>query len=617
MSDDTRTSEGEDSTSPLGTQPTKSESSPSEGIPTATKSGLRSLRVWPAVILLGVMALLRSLPALIENGPAGLWMSAAFGPLLAGFCVLLWWLMLSRASWKERVVGFLGVVAFAAITIALIDPTMRGPAVMVLTIPLGTAGFALGAIAMGRFLSFRRTFVALLVSLLGFGSTLLLRSDGMWGNFNMGLHWRWIPSPEEVLLVDKQNAEDAPVLYSEEEVRAWLQSPEWPGFRGVDRTGQQIGVVFSSDWEADPPEELWRVPVGPGWSSYAVAGKQLFTQEQRGKQECIVCYDADSGKEIWVQSIESRFDDPLGGPGPRATPTLGDNAVFALGAQGWLTRLDPRTGEIEWKLDLREVAQRDPPMWGFCSSPLLVDDLVVIYAGGKGEKGTLAFDAKTGELRWGSKAGNHSYSSAQLVEIDGGQYILMLTNTGVDVLNPKDGSAKLRYAWESGGYRSVQPQLTQEDALVLPTGAGVGTRLVSLETEEDDWSTDEVWESLNLKPDFNDYVIHEGHLYGFDDTIFTSINLENGDRNWKRGRYGKGQVLLLKDSGLLLVAGERGQLVLLEANPEKHVEIAEIDALEGRTWNHPVVVGDRLYLRNSQESVCYRLPVIDAPTENE
>ena len=319
MSDDTNDSEGVGSESPLATQPTTSQTDGGGESHVPPKAGLRPLRIWPAVLLLGAMVLLRSLPALIENGPAGIWMSAAFGPLLAGLCVLLWWLILSRASWKERVLGFVGVVGFAALTIALIDPTMRGPAVMVLTIPLGTAGFALGAIAMSRSLSLRRTVVALLVSVLGFGYTLLLRSDGMWGNFNMGLHWRWIPSPEEVLLVEKQNAEDGPELYSEEQVQAWLQSPEWPGFRGADRTGRQSGVVFSSDWEANPPEELWRAPVGPGWSSYAVAGKQLFTQEQRGKQECIVCYDADTGKEIWVQSIESRFDDPLGGPGPRAT----------------------------------------------------------------------------------------------------------------------------------------------------------------------------------------------------------------------------------------------------------------------------------------------------------
>ncbi|MGI9471061.1 MAG: PQQ-binding-like beta-propeller repeat protein [Rubripirellula sp.] len=611
MSDDTSVSGGDDdsvggaSSSDAGGDAASTQDSNS-------KPKYRPLRIWPAVLILALMLLTRSLPSLLENPPENIWMSAAFGPLLGGLLILIWWVLLSRSTWRERVGGFLGILLVAGGVIATIDPTMRGPAVMVLTIPLGMGAFALGAILFGRVLSSRRTVIALLMAVLGFGYSLLLRSDGMWGDFKLGLHWRWVPSPEDVMLANMRSRSDVQSeLFPAEQVQTWLENPEWPGFRGEDRTGRQQGIVFASDWDSNPPKEIWRAPVGPGWSSYAVAGKQLFTQEQRGEQECIVCYDADSGREVWSQSIESRFDDPLGGPGPRATPTLGAGGLFAMGAQGWLTRLDPRSGEIVWKLDLREVADRTPPMWGFSSSPLVIDDVVVVYAGGKDDKGTLAFDVGTGDLRWSSASGDHSYSSPQSVQIGDKEYILMLTNLGIDVLDPADGSAVLRYDWKINGYRSVQPQLVNGDSLLLPTGAGTGTRMVSL-TTDGEWSADEVWESLSLKPDFNDFVIYEGHLYGFDDAIFTCVDLSNGERCWKRGRYGKGQVLLLQDSGLLLVAGERGQLVLLKADPEEHEELAEIQAMEGRTWNHPVVVGDRLYLRNSQESVCYQLPVANS-----
>ena len=579
---------------------------------TAAVTMFRPLRIWPAVVLLGCMALTRSLPSLLENGPAGIWMSAAFGPLLAGLLLLPWWLISSRATWRERVGGLLGIGLMGGVTVALVDPTMRGPAIMVLTIPLGLAAFAVGAILWAKVLSSRRTVIALTLAMLGFGYSLLLRSDGMWGNFGLGLHWRWVPSAEDELLASKVRLEgETPELYSVEQVREWVNNSQWPGFRGADRSGRQRGETFTSDWESSPPREIWRTPVGPGWSSFAVAGNLLFTQEQRGEMECIVCYDTESGREIWAQAIESRFDDPLGGPGPRATPALGDGGLFALGAQGWLTRLDPQSGDVVWQIDLREVADRNPPMWGFCSSPLVIDDVVVVYAGGKGEKGTVAFDLQTGKLRWSVAAGDHSYSSPQVAEIDGKRYVLMLSNMGVDVLDPADGQPMLRYDWQVSGYRSLQPQVVNGDSILLPSGMGRGTRLVKLSTEGDAWSADEVWTTLAFKPDFNDFVIFKNHMFGFDDAIFTCIDLATGERRWKRGRYGKGQVLLLEDSEMLLVAGEKGQLVLLNADPNAHVQVAQIEALDGKTWNHPVVVGDRLYLRNAKEAVCYQMPVIN------
>ena len=147
------------------------------------------------------------------------------------------------------------------------------------------------------------------------------------------------------------------------------------------------------------------------------------------------------------------------------------------------------------------------------------------------------------------------------------------------------------------------------DSIVLATGLGSGTRRLGVSKRADGLAAEEQWTSRRLKPDFNDFVVFEGHAYGFDDSIFTSVDLENGERNWKKGRYGKGQVLLLKNSRLLLVVTERGEVVLLDADPSAHTELARFQALEGKTWNHPVVVGDRLYIRNAEEAACYELPL--------
>jgi outer membrane protein assembly factor BamB len=566
------------------------------------------LRIWPAVILLLGMAFTRFVPPTIEDAPIMLLMVSVLGPVVLGVLLLIWWLTFSRATTKERIIGFVGALLIAGVCIASLDETMIGPGIMMVAAPIGTAAFGIGAILLSRWLTFKRTIVVLLMSLCGFGYATLLRSEGMWGHFALDLHWRWEPTAEENMMADRS---DAPVgvasIGSDSEVDQWLANPEWPGFRGPGGVSQHKGPAIDTDWSTRQPELIWKVPVGPGWSSFAVAGNLLFTQEQRGKKETVVCYAADTGQEVWSQEIESRFFDPLGGPGPRATPTLVEGSVFVQGANGQLQRLDAKTGDSVWEVDLRKVAERDPPMWGFSSSPLVVDSVVIVHAGGADDKGTFAFDVGSGDIKWSAAAGDHAYSSPQQVSIENTSYVAMFTNAGMNLLDPNSGESRCDYEWKLDGYSAVQPQVIDGDSILLATEGE--TRCLRIVQSENGPTAEERWTTRNLKPDFNDFVVHDGHAYGFDAKIFTCIDLESGERQWKRGRYGKGQVLLLSEPGVLLVIGERGEVVLLEANPSKHQELAKFQAIQGKTWNHPVLVGDRLFVRNSQEAACYRLPL--------
>ena len=227
------------------------EPSPSDAVP----SRYKPLRIWPVVLLLGGMVLLRLLPSLLEDGPPQLWMSAAFGPMLCGVLVVLWWLIGSRATWAERLVGFAGVIAALFATLLLVHESMRGPATPVLTIPMGTAAFATGAVLCSRVLAFKRTVVALLMAVCGFGFSTMLRNDGMWGDFSLGLDWRWHPSAEEQLLADRATrAPAATDALAAPDIDQWLAEPEWPGFRGADRNGRQRGTQISSEWSGAEPE---------------------------------------------------------------------------------------------------------------------------------------------------------------------------------------------------------------------------------------------------------------------------------------------------------------------------------------------------------------------------
>lgn len=580
-------------------------------------SPIPPLRVWPALALVTLMLLARFVPPLSEDLRTRFWMAMVFGPLLCSLLVLIWWITASRARWKERGFGFLGLAGTIGLNVLASHPSMRGPGTVHIATPLAITAFVLALAVLRRHEPMVRTGRALLAALIVSSVSLLARNEGMSGAFTLALRWRWTESAEAKLLA-RRPADSAPRASRPEaaaDITRAIAAPEWPGFRGPDRAARAAGPKLATDWSTRPPRQLWKVPAGPAWSSFAVAGNFLFTQEQRGPKEAVVCLRADSGQEIWSQAIETRFYDPLGGPGPRATPTLAEGGLFVTGATGVVLRLDPATGAIVWKQELQAVAARQPPMWGFASSPLVARGLVIVYAGGAGENGLVAFDAKDGRVRWRAPAGNDSYSSAQLNAIVGEELVLMLTNDGLRLHEPATGRVRLNYKWKFGGYRALQPHHLEGDTLLLPTGTGAGTRALRLTKAGDELVAEERWTSRGLKPDFNDFVTYQHHAYGFDGGSFVCADLQTGERKWRGGVYGKGQVLLLESSGLLLVLSEQGRAVLVRAEPNAHAEVASFAALEGKTWNHPVVVGNRLYVRNSEEAAGYELPLATAAVQ--
>jgi outer membrane protein assembly factor BamB len=580
----------------------------------------RALRVWPAALLAGLMLVARFGPALLEGGASAHWMIAVFGPVLCCLLVLIWWVAVSRATWKERLCGFVGIVAALALTLSLVDPTMRGPGTSYLTLPMGMLAFALAAISLAKHRPLVRTAAALAVALAGFGFSALLRNEGMTGEYKMGLHWRWSQRPEALMLAGIKpekpaggvnNAVSKTADKAGENYAIGLANPEWPGFRGADRAARALGPRISTNWAAHPPAQIWKIRVGPAWSSFAVAGQLLFTQEQRGPMETVVCYDAETGREVWKRELETRLDDPLGGPGPRATPTLADGGLFVTGATGAFMRLNPLTGEIVWKEDLTTVAGRKFPMWGFAASPLVTGGLAIVYAGGPGDKGLLAFDAASGALRWSAASACDSYVSPQLNTILGEPLVLAFSNDGLLLVDPATGRERLKYDWKFPQFRALQPRVVGDDTILLATPMNAGTRCIRITKAQGQFAAEELWTSRNLKPDFTDLVTYQGYGYGNDAGIWMCLDLKTGERKWKGGRYGKGQALLLENSGLLLIAAEDGRVALVLADPNEYKEVASFKALEGKTWNHPVLIGDRLYVRNAEEAAAYKLPLAE------
>jgi outer membrane protein assembly factor BamB len=299
----------------------------------------------------------------------------------------------------------------------------------------------------------------------------------------------------------------------------------------------------------------------------------------------------------------------MAGAGPRATPTFHDGKVYALGATGLLNALDAGDGSLLWQRNLAEDTGAPLPEWGFSASPLVVDDLVVVHSGAPDGKAVVAYDLATGAPRWFAPAGALSYSSVQEAVLGGERQLLILTNEGLTSMAPADGSVLWDHSWPlPDGVRVVQPAILDGGDVLLGTGFGIGLRRIALAHDDAGWRTEARWTSPSMNPYYNDLVIHRGHVYGFDGRILVCVDLETGERVWKGGRYGNGQLLLLRDQDLLLVVSDRGAVALVKAEPSGYSEVARFQAIEGKTWNHPALVDGVLYVRNGEEMAAVRLP---------
>jgi outer membrane protein assembly factor BamB len=287
------------------------------------------------------------------------------------------------------------------------------------------------------------------------------------------------------------------------------------------------GVRIKTDWAASPPVELWRRAIGPGWSSFAVHGGLVYTQEQRGEDEVVACYRAANGQPVWRHRDRARFWESNAGAGPRATPTLSGGRVYTLGGTGIVNALDARTGAVVWSRNAATDTAAKVPIWGISGSPLVLDDLVVVAASGT----LVAYDRATGAPRWTGPKGGDSYSSPQLVTIGGVEQVLLLNAEGLTSVGRADGKPLWQHAWK--GYPIVQPGLTPEGDVLISVDNASGLRRLSVSQSGGGWTAQERWTSTGLKPYFNDFVVHEGHAYGFDGSLLSCIDLQDGQRKWK------------------------------------------------------------------------------------
>ena len=385
---------------------------------------------------------------------------------------------------------------------------------------------------------------------------------------------------------------------------------DMPRFLGAKGDGVLPEPDWQTEWKAHPPREVWRIQVGDGWAGFAVAGGRALTQEQRGAEEYVTCYDIATGKLLWSHADTTRFDEPMGGIGPRSTPTVdvAQSTVFTMGAKGLLNCLDLTTGKLRWSKEiLKESGTTKSPEWGKSAAPLIVGDNVVCSGGDNGTT-LLAYRRSDGQPAWKVGDDGGSYSSPVLMTLAGREQIVSVNSNSVTGHEPASGSVLWKFDWPGMFPKVCQPVQVTPERILITSSYGLKSHLLEVKPGTDGKMTvSSVWEAKAPRTKFSSASVCGTHAYALDEGTLCSVDLATGERGWREGRYGFGQQIRLGAQWMLMLA-EKGYVALIKANPEKLEEVSRLEALHGKTWNPPTLAGRYLIVRNDREAVCFELP---------
>lgn len=490
------------------------------------------------------------------------------------------------------------------ITAEVLLPQFANSAQMVLgrNIALLFAGFLFIWLLFTKQLSKTVKYSAIgVVLFLAAGFAASIRSIENTGNNGYVFHFRWEPTQDQRLAQFIKTAKPASLSALD------ASAPRFTDFLGPNRDGIVPGVKLITDLSKNAPKELWRRPVGGGYASFVLGGGLAVTIEQRGEEEMIVALDLKTGTERWTRGYPGHFKESLGGNGPRATPTIADNEVFALGASGLLVALDLETGKEKWQTNILKDASAGNITWGMCGAPLVTADKVIVNPGGPQDHGVMAYDRATGKPLWHAGSSKAAYSTPVLAKLAGVEQVLIFDSNGVAGYELKTGTELWRHLFPTfNGINVAQSLALPGDQVFISAGYDAGAVLVQVKKDGDKWSVAPVWQNKKLKCKMGSAIYYEGHLYGLDDGILACLDAKTGDRKWKGGRYGHGQLLLRNN--VLVIQAESGDLVLVAADPAAHKELAKLPMLPGgKTWNAPALAGNLLLLRNHFEAVLLEL----------
>jgi outer membrane protein assembly factor BamB len=400
-----------------------------------------------------------------------------------------------------------------------------------------------------------------------------------------------------------------------------LHALDWPQYRGMNFDGSTTEKI-GKPWPASGPKVLWKVPTPGGFSSLTIAGGKAFTLVLRdadgAPQETLIALDAKTGKEAWAAPLGTvKFDgggdsgtpENRGGDGPRSTPTADGARVFTLSSNLVLQAFDAATGKVAWTKDIiAEHAGRNIK-WQSAASPLIEGGLLYVAGGGPGES-LLAIDSKDGKVAWKAFDEQMTHATPTPATILGTRQIVFFLQSGLLAVEPKTGKELWRYAFPYRISTAASP-VVAGDIVYCSAGYGVGAGAVRISKNGDAWTATEIFRLRGDKPVANHWstpVLKDGHLYGmfqfkeYGSGPMKCVEIANGTVKWEQAGFGPGQVILA--GGQLLALSDKGELVLIDPQPDAYKELARADILDGKCWSTPVLANGRIYARSTKEAVC-------------
>lgn len=386
----------------------------------------------------------------------------------------------------------------------------------------------------------------------------------------------------------------------------------WYQWRGPTRDGRAPTGPFRTDWDKTPPKKLWRAECGGGYSSCAVVGDRLYTQDRQGNSERIVCLSTTDGKLLWEFSYPANYEKVDYNIGPRATPTVIGDRLWAVGGVGetvclQLPKADGEKPQKVWSRNLLIDFSAPLPQWGTACSPLVVDDLVIVLPGGK-DAAVAALDKNTGATRWAAGSNPPGYSSAAIATVAGRPMIFALTGDALLAVRP-DGTITDSYSWPTNFQGNIATPLVVDDYVFISSAYQMGCALLRCEAKGDGIKLVPVYarRGRGFKNHHASSVYRDRYLYGFDESQLRCVAFDTGKPkdDWEADGVGKGSVILADKH--LVIQTEGGDLCLVEATPEEFRLVAKVPkVLTGKNnWATPTLVDGRLYLRDETQVLCF------------
>jgi outer membrane protein assembly factor BamB len=381
---------------------------------------------------------------------------------------------------------------------------------------------------------------------------------------------------------------------------------DWPQWRGPNRDGLSRETGLLQSWPADGPPLVWKAAgLGNGYSTVTVHQGRIFTLGAARDIEYLIALDTGTGKELWRTRIGRRYENSRG-DGPRGAPTVDGTRVYALGGNGDLASVEAATGKTVWHVNLLSRFSAGNIGWGISESPLVLEDRVLVNAGGRG--GSLAALEKTdGATLWASESDEAGYSSAVVADIRGVRQAVFFTGERVVGVRVDDGSALWSYRRVSNRTANVATPIVRGNFVFVSSDYGTGCALLEVEGDASGMSAREVYFHQDMKNHHATSVLVDDTLFGFSSSILTALDFSTGEVLWRDRSVGKGSLVVA--DGRLYLFGENGVAGLADATRAGYRETGrfELQTSGSPTWSHPVVANGRLYLRDQDTLYCYNV----------